>query len=168
MSIKLRDWKIEDAPDLAKALNNKNILDKLRDGIPYPYTHKDAEDFIRATLNADKYMQHVFAIEHGEKAIGCMGVFRQDNIHRFSGELGYYIAEPHWGKGLMTASIRQMCAHVFENTDMVRIFAQPFDSNQASCRVLEKAGFQLEGILRKNAIKNGEIMDMRMYALTKA
>ncbi|MCL2012437.1 MAG: GNAT family N-acetyltransferase [Cystobacterineae bacterium] len=167
MNVQIRPWKTEDASDLVEVINNKKIQDNLRDGIPYPYMHKDAEDFIRTTLGADKDKSYAFAIEYDFKAIGCIGILRQGNIHRLSGELGYYIAEPYWGKGLMTEAIGQMCAYIFEHTDIIRIFAQPFDLNHASCRVLEKTGFQLEGILRKNAIKNGEVVDMRSYALIR-
>ena len=163
----LREWRIEDAPDLAAAINNKNVLDNLRDGIPYPYTEQDAVDFITSTLNADKGSQYAFAITYGGKAIGSIGIFRKDNIHRFTAELGYYIAEPYWGKGITTWAIKQMCAYVFENTDIIRIFAEPIANNTASCRVLEKSGFRFEGTLRKNAAKNGQMMDMRMYAIIK-
>jgi len=81
--------------------------------------------------------------------------------------MGYYIAELYWGKGIMTVAVRRMCSYVFENTDIIRVFAEPYAHNEASCRVLEKAGFQFEGVLRKNAIKNGVSVDMKMYAIIK-
>jgi len=149
----LREWKIEDAPDLAAAINNKKVLDNLRDGIPYPYTEKDAAEFIAATLSAEKDSQYAFAICLESKAIGSIGVFRKDNVHRYTAEMGYYIAEPHWGKGIMSEAVRQMCAFIFEHTDIVRVFAEPYAHNDASCRVLEKAGLNFEGILRQNALK---------------
>ena len=167
MNIDLREWKIEDAPDLVAAINNKKVLDNLRDGIPYPYTEKDAKEFITAMRSADKNSQCAFAIICDGKVIGSIGVFRKDNVHRQTGELGYYIAEPYWGKGITTEAVRQIRDYVFENTDIVRIFAEPFAHNEASCRVLEKAGFQFEGILRQNAIKNGQHMDNKMYAVLK-
>jgi len=95
-------------------------------------------------------------------------VFRQGNVHYLTAELGYYIAEPYWGKGIMTEAVRQMCAYVFDHTDIIRIFAEPFAFNQASCRALEKAGFQFEGVLRKNAVKNGQQVDMKMYAILRS
>lgn len=82
-------------------------------------------------------------------------------------EMGYYIGEPYWGRGLGTSAVRQVCKYIFENTDIIRIFAEPFSYNIASCRVLEKAGFRFEGILRSNAMKNGKVVDMRMYSLIK-
>ena len=163
----LREWKIGDALDLVAAINNKKVLDNLRNGIPYPYTEKDATEFIATTLSADKETRFVFAICFGDKAIGSIGVFRRDNVHRYTAEIGYYIAEPYWGKGITTEAVRQMCAYIFKNTDIVRIFAEPYAHNSASCRVLEKAGFQFEGVLRQNAIKNGQFVDMRMYAITR-
>ena len=99
--------------------------------------------------------------------IGSIGVFRQDNIHCKTAEMGYYIGEPYWGNGYMTNAIKQVCAYVFENTDIIRIFAEPFAHNIASCRALEKAGFQYEGTLKSNAVKCGSIVDMKMYALVR-
>ena len=167
MNINLREWIVEDAPDLTAAINNKKVLDNLRDGIPYPYTEKDAEEFIASTRNAEKDSQYAFAIIYEGKVIGSIGIIRKDNIHRFTGELGYYIAEPYWGKGITTEAVRQMRNFVFENTDIVRIFAEPYAHNEASCRVLEKAGFRYEGLLRQNAVKNGQYTDMKMYAVIK-
>ena len=167
MDIKIRRWKIEDKSDLAKALNNKNILNNLRDGVPYPYTENDAEDFISAMLSADPDKTFAFAITLEDKAIGSIGIFRQENIHYRTAELGYYIGEEYWGRGYMTEAVRQACGFVFENTDIIRIYAEPFAYNTGSCRVLEKAGFVYEGTLRSNAYKNGNVVDMKMYALVK-
>lgn len=148
-------------------LNNKNILNNLRDGLPYPYTINDAEEYITTMLSADKTKTFAFAIVVNDVVVGSIGVFRCDNIHSRTAEMGYYMGEPYWGKGLGTSAVKQICKYVFENTDIIRIFAEPFAHNTASCRVLEKAGFQLEGILHSNAVKNGNIIDMKMYALIK-
>lgn len=167
MDIKIRRWKSEDKSDLAKALNNKNILNNLRDGVPYPYTENDAEDFISAMLSADPDKTFAFAITLEDKAVGSIGIFRQENIHYRTAELGYYIGEEYWGRGYMTEAVKQACSFVFENTDIIRIYAEPFAYNTGSCRVLEKAGFVYEGTLRSNAYKNGNVVDMKMYALVK-
>lgn len=167
MECRIRQWKIEDAADLVKMLNNKNILNNLRDGLPYPYTRKDAEEYITAMLNANQTKTFAFAITVDDKAVGSIGVFRCDNIHFRTAEMGYYIGEPYWGNGMGTDAVKQICSYVFEHTDIIRIFAEPFAYNTASCRVLEKAGFQLEGILRSNAIINGKVLDMKMYSLIK-
>ena len=95
------------------------------------------------------------------------GVFRQENIHRQTAELGYYVAEEYWGRGIMTEAVKQICVYVFCKSNILRIYAEPFAYNAASCRVLEKAGFQYEGTLRNNAVKNGKVIDMKMYSLLK-
>lgn len=167
MECKIREWQIEDAENLALVINNKKIQDNLRDGLPYPYTVEDAKEYIASMLSADKEETYAFAITVDDKAIGSIGVFRCNNIHFRSAEMGYYIAESYWGKGIGTSAVKQTCKYIFEHTDIIRIFAEPFAYNTASCHILEKAGFQCEGILRKNAIKNGVILDMKMYALIK-
>ena len=141
MECKIRCWRIEDAEDIAETLNNKNILDNLRDGIPFPYTVHDAREFIQAMNAADSESTFSFAITVDDKAIGSIGAFRQSNIHSRTAEVGYYIAEPYWGQGIGTSA--------------------------SSCRILEKCGFELEGTLRKNAVKNGVVVDMKMYSILK-
>lgn len=163
----LREWFMDDAEDLAEAINNKNVLKNLRDGIPFPYTVADAEDFLSATLSAMKGSQYSWAVHLNGKVIGSIGLFRGKNVHCLTAELGYYLAEPHWGKGIMSAAVKEACDYVFENTDIIRIFAEPFAFNAASCRVLEKSGFSCEGTLRKNALKSGQILDMKLYALIR-
>ena len=158
---------LTDSKELAAALSNKKILDNLRDGLPYPYTEQDGQDFISAMLAADEDDTFAFAVTVDNKVIGSIGAFRQGNIHRQTAELGYYIAEEYWGKGIMTEAVKQLCDYVFSHTDIIRIFAEPFAFNAASCRVLEKAGFQYEGTLRSNAVKNGKVLDMKMYARLK-
>lgn len=138
-----------------------------RDGLPLPYTVKDAEEYITAMLEADKNTTYAFAVTAYDKAIGSIGVFRKDNIHFQTAEMGYYIAEPYWGQGFGTSAVRQVCQYIFDNTDIIRIFAEPFAYNNASCRILEKSGFICEGVLRKNAVKNEKAEDMKIYALLK-
>lgn len=167
MDIGIRPWRSEDAADLAAALNNPKILANLRDGLPFPYTEDDARFYITAMLSADPDSTYAFAITVDDRAIGSIGAFRKDNIHRQTAEIGYYIAEPYWGQGITTTAVRALCRYLQEHTDIVRIFAEPFAHNSGSCRVLEKSGFQFEGVMRKNAFKNGEFLDMRLYALVK-
>lgn len=167
MDCHIRKWRIEDKNALATIANNKNVLDNLRDGIPYPYTIKDAEEFITSMLSADQGKTFAFAITVNDVAIGSIGVFRCDNIHSRTAEMGYYIGEPYWGNGFATSAVMQVCKYIFKHTDIIRIFAEPFAHNTASCRVLEKAGFLLEGTLHSNAVKNGKVLDMNMYARIK-
>ncbi|MDO5845537.1 MAG: GNAT family protein [Methanocorpusculum sp.] len=163
----IRRWRLSDAPALAVVLSNRHVLDNLRDGLPFPYTEADAADFISAMLASDPDAVFSFAVTEREAVAGCVGIFRGQNIHFRTAELGYYIGEPFWGRGLATCAVRQACAYVFAHTDILRIFAEPFAENAASCRVLEKAGFVCEGVLRQNAVKNGAVRDMKMYALVR-
>lgn len=167
LTFSLREWQLSDARNLAMAINNKKVLDNLRDGIPYPYTEQDGKEFITSILTADKNSTFAFAIEIEGKVVGSIAVFRQNNIHFRTAELGYYLAEEYWGKGIMTEAVMQVCKYIFDNSDVIRIYAEPFAHNIGSCRVLEKAGFQFEGLLRANAVKNGAIIDMKMYALIR-
>ena len=167
MNCKIRRWELSDARDLATALSNKKIQDNLRDGLPYPYTEKDGKEFISTMLAANENDTFAFAITVNGKVIGSIGAFRQTNIHNKTAELGYYIAEEYWDKGIMTEAVKQLCDYVFSHTDIIRIYAEPFSYNIGSCRVLEKAGFQYEGTLRSNALKNGNVLDMKMYSKLK-
>lgn len=168
MKCRIRKWELSDAKDLAAALSNKKVQDNLRDGLPYPYTEQDGKEFISAMLSADENETFAFAIMVDDKVVGSIGIFRQGNIHSQTAELGYYIAEEYWGKGIMTEAVKQICAYVFAKSDIIRIYAEPFAYNIASCRVLEKVGFQYEGTLRNNAVKNSKVIDMEMYSLLKA
>lgn len=167
MLCNIRKWELSDAADLAAVISNKKVQDNLRDGLPYPYTQADGKEYISAMLSAKEDETFAFAIVADGKVIGSIGCFRQGNIHRQTAELGYYIAEEYWGRGIMTEAVMQICQYVFGRSDILRIYAEPFARNAASCRVLEKAGFQYEGTLRSNAVKNGEVVDMRMYSLLK-
>ncbi len=164
MNCTIRQWRPEDAAALAELLNNPKILDNLRDGIPYPYTQKDAETFIAEMLSADPDKTFSYAVTAGGHLAGSVSIFRCGNIHFRTAEIGYYIGENFWGHGIATHAVKQACGDIFARTDILRIFAEPFSYNAASCRVLEKAGFQFEGLLRNNAVKNGKILDMKMYA----
>lgn len=167
MNCVLRKWRLSDAKDLAAALNNKKILNNLRDGLPFPYTQKNAKDYILAMLSADEKDTFAYAITIDDQVIGSIGAFRQGNIHRQTAELGYYLAEEYWGNGIMTEAIRQICGLIFESTDILRIYAEPFSYNTGSRRALEKAGFACEGTMKNSAVKNGKVLDMSLYSLTR-
>ena len=145
MGVSLRELKIEDAADLAAIISNKRVWNYMDD---VPNTQRDSEYFIRLVLS-EKDQKIAFAICYDGKIVGWIGVFRRENIRRLTGELGYYIAEEYWGRGITTEAIKQVCSHIFENTDVVRIFAEVYDFNKASCRVLEKASFLFEGLLQQ-------------------
>ena len=118
MNVSLKKWDISDAKDLAEVLSNKKIHDNLRDGLPYPYTEHDGREFITSVLASDENEMFSFAIMAAQKVIGSITAVRQGNIHRQTAELGYYIAEEYWGRGIMAEAVRQFCEHVFETSDM--------------------------------------------------
>lgn len=167
MKCVLRKWQQSDAAALAAMLNNRKILNNLRDGLPYPYTRRDAEDYIASMLSADENETFAYAITAEGKVIGSIAAFRQGNIHRQTAEMGYYLAEEYWGRGIMSDAIRQLCGIVFASSDILRIFAEPFSYNIGSRRALEKAGFRQEGVMRNHAVKNGRVQDMVLYSLTR-
>lgn len=167
MNVTIRQWKMQDAKSLASALSNEKVLGNLRDGLPYPYTEQDTADYIRAMLGSDPTRTFAYAVDLDGTAVGSIGAFRQGNIHARTAELGYYLDQAHWGKGIMTQAVGLLCQKLFDETDLLRIYAQPFAGNIGSRRVLEKAGFRLEGILKNNAVKNGRVRDMALYALTR-
>ena len=168
MEFSLRKWRLSDAKELAAALNNRHILNNLRDGLPFPYTERDARDYIIATLSANENDTFAYAITVDDRAVGSIGAFRQGNIHRQTAELGYYLAEEYWGQGIMSAAIRRLCDTIFQTTDILRIYAEPFSYNAGSRRALEKAGFQYERLTKNNAVKNGKVVDMALYSLTRS
>ncbi len=159
---RIRDWVEGDAYSLVRYANNRRVAKWLRDRFPYPYTEADAQAFLAAvaTLN----LRTTFAIATDEEAIGGIGLEFGADIHRFTAELGYWLGEPFWGRGIMTDAVRRLTAWAFENFEVHRIYASVFAGNQASARVLEKAGFQREGHLRASVFKEGRVMDQFLYA----
>ena len=168
MKYELRKGRLSDAKELAAALNSKRILNNLRDGLPFPYTEQDAAAYITAMRSADENDTFAYAITAENHVIGSIGAFRQGNIHRQTAELGYYLAEEYWGQGVMSGAIRQLCDIIFQTTDILRIYAEPFSYNAGSRRALEKAGFRYEGLMKSNAVKNGKVVDMALYSLTRS
>ena len=164
MQVFLREWQTGDAAALAEVLSDKAVQDHLRDGIPYPYTEEDGRAFIAAMLAAPPDETFARAIVADGRVVGSIGVFRQGNIHRRTAEMGYYVGRKYWRRGIGTEAVRQMADWIFAHTDLLRLYAEPFACNAASCRVLEKAGFRFEGLLRANAVKNGQVLDMKLYA----
>jgi ribosomal-protein-alanine N-acetyltransferase len=161
----LRRWELLDVDNLYKYANNKKIADNLRNSFPYPYTRKDAEDFIHMCMNTDTTKNLFFTIDVGGEAIGSIGLFLKDDVYCKSAELGYWLAEPFWGKGIMTKAIEKICEIGFRKFDIIRIYAEPYSHNTASRRALEKAGFTLEGVLKKAVYKNGMYQDSCIYAI---
>ena len=161
----LRQWQESDIPALAKYLNNKKIWDNCRDRLPHPYTEKDAVAFIQYAKSQDE--QNNYCIEVNAEAVGNISFDRSTDVERFNAEIGYWIAEPYWNKGIMTQALRQAVSDYFSQTDVVRIFAKVYASNFASMRVLEKAGFQKTGIQHNACFKNERFLDCHCFELLK-
>lgn len=167
MQIALRKWREDDIPLVAQYANNPKVAANLRDTFPSPYTLRDAVDFVHMCMEDDETARcHRCVTADGEPA-GSIGVFLRSGMERKTAEIGYWFGEPFWGRGVASEAIRQMCALAFQQYDLVRIFGVPYGHNKASQRALEKAGFTLEGRLRKDVIKNGEYLDSMMYALVR-
>lgn len=158
MKVTLRQWSKADIEQLALLANNKNIAGNLRDAFPHPYTMKDAEEWI--TANENKSPVTNFAIEADGKLAGGCGITVKEDVHRYSAEIGYWIAEPFWGKGIVTEAVKLLLEILIrDHPFIVRVYAEVFEHNKASMKVLEKNGFHLEGIHKKAVIKNNVIMD---------
>lgn len=165
MSHLLRPWSLSDLDSLVKYADNLKIARYLTDRFPHPYTREGGKAFIEMAMQAKPTA--IFAIEVDGEAAGGIGLHPQYDIQRRNAELGYWLAEPHWGKGIVTAAVREMVEYAFNNFDIDRVFARPFGSNLASQRVLEKAGFKLEARFEKTLIKFGIYEDELVYAVRR-
>jgi len=159
---RIRSWREGDAPSLARHADNRRIWLNVRDRFPHPYTLADAEFWVAQASAARPETQ--FAVEVDGQAAGGVGVFLQEDVERFSAEIGYWLGESYWGRGIATAVVRHFTDYAFEAYDLCRIYANVFAWNPASGRVLEKAGYQLEGRLRQSAVKDGQVLDGLLYA----
>jgi [ribosomal protein S5]-alanine N-acetyltransferase len=165
MDFLLRPWNTEDLDSLVLFANNEKIAKFMTDLFPHPYTIEKGREFIEYASKGNPV--NILAIEVNGQAAGGIGIHPQQDIHRKNAELGYWMAEPYWGKGIITKAVVQMVDYGFKNWDINRIFARPFGTNLASQKVLEKAGFVLEGRFEKNLFKNGEYIDELVYAFRR-
>ena len=162
---RIRDWKKGDAESIARYANNPNVAIRLRDRFPCPYTIYVAEGFLAAVSRQDPRMAFAIATRH--EAIGGIGLDMGSDVYRFTAELGYWLGEPFWGRGIMTEAVASFVAWAFEHFSLYRVHANVFATNAASARVLEKAGFEFEGRLRAGVFKNGQVLDQLVYAKVK-
>lgn len=161
----VRSWQWGDEKSLVKHANNRNVWLRLRDRFPHPYTHDDAINWLQVVHSS--LPETNFAITVEGKAVGGIGFTLGTDIERHSAEIGYWLGEMHWGKGITTRALQLVTHHAFEIHPLLRIFALPFGDNLASQRVLEKVGYVREGVLRHSAVKDGRILDHVMYALLR-
>ena len=154
-----------DLDSLVENANNLKVAKNMTDQFPYPYGEENGKQFIHFASQGE--FIHLFAIEVDGKAVGGIGIHPQGDIMKKNAELGYWLGEKYWGKGIISAAIKEMIAFAFEHYDITRIYARPFGSNTASQKVLEKNGFVLEARIEKNLFKNGAFEDELIYGLRK-
>jgi RimJ/RimL family protein N-acetyltransferase len=161
----LRAWNPRDVGSLLKYADNSKIARNLTDKFPHPYTRQDGVNFISMASSFDP--PRIFAIDIECEAVGSIGIFPQEDVHRLNAEMGYWLAEPFWGLGIISRAIPQIVEYGFKTWDIRRIFARPYGTNLASQRVLEKNGFVLEARFSETLIKNGELLDELIYAIRR-
>ncbi len=162
----LRPWVIRDAQKLAIIANNKKIADNIRDGLPIPYTLKDSQEWLNLTIPENNPPKN-FAIISDKELVGSIGIVTKSNIYRKNVEIGFFISENFWGKGIATKAIKAVVSYSFREFDINRVTAEVFADNPGSRRALEKAGLKLEAILKKSIIKNGVIKDCCIYSVLR-
>jgi RimJ/RimL family protein N-acetyltransferase len=163
---KIRSWRPDDAQALVRHANNVNVWRNLRDRFPHPYTPDEAQ----------KWLSHVqasvpevdFAIVFGGEAVGGIGFTPGSDVEQHSAEVGYWLGERVWGRGIATAALRGATPWAISSFGLWRVFAVPFSDNIGSMRVLEKAGFVKEGVMRCAAVKDGQIKDQVLFAFVTA
>lgn len=158
----IRPWRSGDVEALVKHANNINVAKQLRDRFPHPYTRRHAVEFLQHAAGGEQLTN--FAIEAAGEAVGGVGFVPGADIEGYSAEIGYWLSETMWGRGITTEAVVLVTEYVFSELNMLRLFALPFADNHASRRVLEKAGYECEGILRASSVKSGERRDQAMYA----
>jgi [ribosomal protein S5]-alanine N-acetyltransferase len=161
----VRSWEWRDRDALVRHANNRKIWINLRDHFPYPYTDEDARDWLASIVRREP--ENNFAIDVAGEAVGGIGFTVQPDVGRRSAEIGYWLGEKFWGRGIATDALIAMTDHAFANYDICRIYAYVFGWNGASARVLEKAGYTLEGRLRKGVTKDGQTIDNLIYAIIR-
>ena len=161
----IRDYRPDDAESLARHANNRKVWLGLRDAFPHPYTVEDAKKFLEGNVGGLPTIH--FCLEVEGEAAGGIGLRPGEDVHRHTAELGYWLGEQFWGRGIMSDAVPAFADYCFNQFPLNRIFAMPHSNNPASARVLEKAGFTLEGRLARNVVKDGKVLDSLLYAKTK-
>ena len=160
---RLRPPRPGDERSIAYYANNPRIWRNLRDTFPHPYSLADAEEWIARA----KDREGSFVIEVGGQAVGGLGLRPGEDVWRRSVEIGYWLGEEHWGQGIATEAVQAATAYAFRAFDATRVHAGVFAWNPASARVLEKAGYELEGRLRRAVFKDGEVVDELIYGIVR-
>ena len=157
---------MSDADAVVRHANNLNVARQLRDRFPHPYARANALAFLK--IAAASPQPSNLAIEVDGEAAGGIGFVPGTDVERYSAEIGYWLGEAYWRRGITTEALILVTDHVFDRANILRLFALPFADNAASRRVLEKAGYVCEGILRASSVKYGVPRDQAMYARVSA
>ncbi len=160
-NLRLRVWQKNDAQQMATIANNKNIWNNVLDSFPSPYTIMDALQWINRESTAQPITK--FAIDYNGTVVGGIGVILNEDVYKNTVELGYFVGENYWGKGIATQAIQQIVMLISQNPVVTRIMARVYAHNKASMKALQKAGFFLEGIQQKAAIKNNVVIDVYVW-----
>lgn len=160
--VTLRPFRPEDKERLAELANNEKISVNLRDGFPHPYTLANAEKFLEMAISKEPLQ--MFAIEYEGEYVGNIGIHLKSDVYRMGAEIGYFLGEPYWNKGIMSRAVNLVCDYGFRELNLIRIDTGVFEFNPASMRVLEKCGFVREAVFRKSVTKKGKIWDEVRYA----
>jgi len=161
----VRSWAWRDRDAIVRHANNRNVWINLRDRFPYPYTDRDARNWLECIVGHEPETN--FAITVAGEAVGGIGFILQPDVARRSAEIGYWLGEEFWGRGIATEAVIAVTDHAFANHDLCRVYAHVFDWNRASARVLEKAGYEFEGRMKKSVTKDGQTIDQLMYAVVR-
>lgn len=161
----IRSWRPGDEDTLPQHANNRAIWLNLRDRFPHPYAPADARQWVTFVVGQEP--ETTWAIDVAGEAVGGIGIVLHDDVERCSAEVGYWLGEAYWGRGIMTTALRAVTAYAFEQFGLLRLYAVPFARNTTSARVLEKAGYQYEGTMRRSAVKDGVILDQLLYACVR-
>jgi RimJ/RimL family protein N-acetyltransferase len=158
----VRSWRETDAESLALHANNRKIWQNMSDAFPHPYTAADARAFLQSAMA--RAPESWFAIAVDDQAVGGIGCTLQDDIQRVSAEIGYWLGEAFWGRGIVSEALQSVTRYAVQTHHLTRVFAVPFEWNTASFRALEKAGYTREARLCRSAIKDGQVIDQMLYA----
>lgn len=161
----IRGWQKGDEVSLQKNANNPKVSACLMDRFPSPYTIEAAINWVDSLIDQDPLIN--FAITINNEVIGGIGIEPRQDVYRKTAIIGYWLSEELWGKGIMTEAVKLVTEYAFAHLDFIRLQASVYSKNPASMRVLEKAGYVKEGIMRNAVIKGGEILDEHMYAILR-
>jgi RimJ/RimL family protein N-acetyltransferase len=161
----IRSFELTDKGSLVKYASNYNVAKNLRDRFPFPYKESDAEEWLIFACNQNP--EYNFAIANSQELIGGIGLGPQDDVNKYSVEIGYWLAQPFWGKGIVSAALKELTPYTFKKFKYNRIFAAVFEGNKASEKVLQKSGYKKEATLRKSVYKEGKFLDQYIYSILR-